>query len=179
MSRWQLPILTLDSHRKQRNVVGIVYMHDITENRTSKRIVDSYNWLMKTCGSDAKRNLAIVTTMWDVASGTDCAGRFEGREKDLRDGEPCFKNALSNGASLQRHNNTRGSALAILRLVTQNASQDHEDRQSINTESTCVDTRHSHSTQGGLGGQHSSGCFSLLRRHKHREKSKGGTGERY
>ena len=158
----------------------MVYMHDISENRISKRIVESYKWLMDVCGNDAKRNIVIVTNMWNAASGTNCAGRFDARERELRYGEPCYKTALANGALLQRHNNTRESALAILRLVLDHAYQDDEDLQSINSEKTCVDTRYDHwqSAQRGLDGRHSGGCFGLLRRHKHHEKSIGGSGEK-
>ena len=75
----------------------MVYMHDISENRISKRIVESYKWLMDACGNDAKRNIVIVTNMWNAASGTDCAGRFDARER----GAP-VRGALLQNCSCQR-----------------------------------------------------------------------------
>ena len=157
-------------------------MHDISQNRASKPTVDSYKWLQETCGRSAMRNLVIVTTMWDCASGTDHHGYYEGRERELQYGEPCYKTAFCSGASLRRHNDTQESALAILRLVAskppmklqcQVTLNDGEEWQSINTESTRVDRRYDQKAQT-LEGRHGGGCFGLLRRHKHHGKSKGG-----
>lgn len=173
--------------RQRRNIVGIVYMHDISQNRANGPVAESYKWLLKTCGDDAMRNVVIVTNMWQTLSGTSRAGYGEGRERELRLGDPCYKTAIDNGASLQRHDNTRESALAILRSVATKSSitlrcqmPASGDASSINSESTYVGTLpYGEKTPAcPPQGRHSSGCFSLLRRHKPHGQSKRSSGEK-
>ncbi|EPT06008.1 hypothetical protein FOMPIDRAFT_1039285 [Fomitopsis schrenkii] len=172
---------------QRRNIVGIVYMHDISQNRANGPVAESYKWLLKTCGDDAMRNVVIVTNMWQTLSGTSRAGYGEGRERELRLGDPCYKTAIDNGASLQRHDNTRESALAILRSVATKSSitlrcqmPASGDASSINSESTYVGTLpYGEKTPAcPPQGRHSSGCFSLLRRHKPHGQSKRSSGEK-
>ena len=109
----------LHRHREQRSIAGIIYMHDISQRRINKSVLDSFEWLLAVCGLRAMQNVVIVTTMWDSAN-TNSAGRhseLEGREMELQKSDCCYREAFSSGASLRRHNNTSECALAILQLV--------------------------------------------------------------
>ncbi|KZT68966.1 hypothetical protein DAEQUDRAFT_727138 [Daedalea quercina L-15889] len=166
-------------YKEQRTILGIVYMHDISQIRIGKPVAESYKWLLETCGYTAMRNVVIVTNMW-IPEDPARIAVGQGRERELRYGDPCYMAAFDNGALLLQHNNTTQSALAILRQVvrkepvvlrcqrTSNYLRDEQDRQSIaNTESTCVNSVYSEKPQTQRsGGYCPGGCFPLLRRHR-------------
>lgn len=149
-------------------------MHDISQNRASRPVVESYKWLLEACGHDVMRNLVIVTNMW-----SNNAGYYEGRERELQWGEPCYKTAIGSGASLRRHDNTQESALAILHSVARNSPiilrcQMPASMLSFNSGSTCVGT-----VNGVKEGEKPvGGCFNLLWRHKTHRQSKRVFGEK-
>ncbi|KAH9934765.1 uncharacterized protein B0H18DRAFT_1181273 [Fomitopsis serialis] len=104
-------------YKGQHEIVGIVYMHDISQNRVGKSVVESFEWLFEKCGKAAMRNVVIATNMWWTADDPGRIAEGGGRERELRWGNPCYKPALDQGASLVQHNNTAESALRILRQL--------------------------------------------------------------
>lgn len=68
------------------------------------------------CGEKALANVAIVTTRWDKEQ-TDIAAA---REEELKDDSKFLKPALEKHARLFRHDNTRDSAIRIIRSVLTN-----------------------------------------------------------
>lgn len=161
-------------YKEQHEIIGIVYMHDISQNRTSKSVVESFGWLFEICGKAAMRNVVIATNMWWTQDDPGRIAEGRRRERELRYGYPCYKPALDNGASLVQHNNTAESALDILRqlmgkgtIVLQcqgpTAYRDEQRRQSVSTERTYVNSVYSEKVRKETG---CGGCFSLLRRNR-------------
>ncbi|KAG6330171.1 hypothetical protein ID866_8919 [Astraeus odoratus] len=99
---------------KTPQLVGLVYLHRISDNRvgaTSRRIVDM---LRKLCGMDSLKNVVIVTTMWDEVTQEE----GEQREIELQSETDFFKTLLDQGATMRRHTKEdRQSALNILNYV--------------------------------------------------------------
>ena len=65
------------------------------------------------CGTDAYRNVLLVTNMWARINEDTLA-----REKELREKDIFFKPILDNGALMLRHMNDEGSAHRIIRQLT-------------------------------------------------------------
>ncbi|KAH9842791.1 uncharacterized protein C8Q71DRAFT_221249 [Rhodofomes roseus] len=150
-------------------------MHDITQNRSSAALGESYKALLEICGEDAMKNVVIATNMWTMHDPNRMA-REKGRERELRYGDPCYKNAFDRGASLARHDNTAESSSVILQqllrkepvvLQCQIPGDRHrgEHKQSVYTasESTHVDSVYSAKDQPE---PRCGGCLSLPIRRK-------------
>ncbi|KAG8795722.1 hypothetical protein FRC12_010566 [Ceratobasidium sp. 428] len=101
-------------HKHNISIVGLFYFHPITHNRLQGSDTRNYHIFREMCGSEAIRNVVIVTTMWSKPP----TQRELNREKQLRDSELAFRDILHVGAQITRHSEeTRESALNVLRLV--------------------------------------------------------------
>jgi hypothetical protein len=89
---------------------GVIYMHRITDRRVGGMSRRNFSMLRRLCGDDTLKNVAIVTNMWDVESEE----RGIDRERELMTDDLFFKPVLEKGAQMLRHNNTLGSAEAIV-----------------------------------------------------------------
>ncbi|KAK7033302.1 hypothetical protein R3P38DRAFT_3504057 [Favolaschia claudopus] len=108
--------LTQIAYTKGKKLAGVIYMHRITDIRTSGLCMRNLKMFRQLCGEQALRNVVIVTTMWgDVAREVG-----EAREKQLASDEHFFKPFLDKGARMLRHNNGLTSAHAILYHLTRN-----------------------------------------------------------
>lgn len=68
------------------------------------------------CGTEALKNVAVVTNMWDAVDPV-----IGGQQEQLLLEEPdCFKPFVDGKACVMRHNNTYDSAIAIVRRLVAN-----------------------------------------------------------
>ncbi|KAG7425602.1 hypothetical protein Forpi1262_v013401 [Fusarium oxysporum f. sp. raphani] len=78
---------------------GILYLHRITDRRMGGSAKKNLMMFRKLCGKDSLMNVILVTTMW----------------------EDDFWGALvEEGAQINRQNNTRSSAMSLLRTIAKN-----------------------------------------------------------
>ncbi|CCL99127.1 uncharacterized protein FIBRA_01141 [Fibroporia radiculosa] len=97
-------------YKENKDLVGIVYMHRISDNRintTTTRCFDSFHQI---CGEEAMYNVAVVTNMWELVEKS----RAEQRVQDLIR-TSYYGKATEHGAQLLHHDNTSESAKHILR----------------------------------------------------------------
>ena len=95
----------------------MIYLHRISDNRVNGALQKAFGLFTKLCGQDALRNVVIVTNMWSEISTQE---RGNDRQRQLETDDQFFKRALDLGATITRHDNTRESALRIVRRVLDN-----------------------------------------------------------
>ncbi|KAF4437994.1 hypothetical protein FACUT_5260 [Fusarium acutatum] len=95
---------------------GILYLHRITDRRMGGSAQKNLMMFRKLCGKDSLKNVILVTTMWE---GEDAA-TGEKREQELIATDGFWGTLVEEGAQVNRHNNTRSSAMSLLRTVAKN-----------------------------------------------------------
>ena len=91
-------------------LTGFIYIHRISDTRvggTSKR---NLRMFQKLCGQDSFKNIIIVTTMWDRVTQE----QGQQREQELKLSDELFKPLIDGGATMARHDGTRGSASIVI-----------------------------------------------------------------
>lgn len=68
------------------------------------------------CGTEALKNVAVVTSMWDVVD----RAKGEQQERLLVETPDCFKPLVDSKACVMRHDNTHESAITIIRRLIGN-----------------------------------------------------------
>ena len=104
----------LNSYEEGKTLVGIIYLHRISDNRFGGITGRNFNVFRKLCGESTLKNVILVTHMWEE----DPQDINEAREEELS--SKFFKPALDKGAQMARHHNTTESARDILRKVVGN-----------------------------------------------------------
>jgi hypothetical protein len=105
-----------DSYSNKVKLNGILYMHRITDPRMQGSAMMNLVMFKKLCGHDALKNVTLVTTMWDKVDPDDGARR----ENQLRTTAEYWGSMLTQGSRMDRHHNTRDSAMRLLeRFVRQ------------------------------------------------------------
>ncbi|KAI0950845.1 hypothetical protein AcW1_008042 [Taiwanofungus camphoratus] len=102
-----------------RKLSGIIYMHRISDNRIGGIAKENFRLFEKICGTDAMKNVLIVTTMWEDVTleiGTS-------REKELASKSTFFKDAIDAGARMTRNYNTAVSAKTVMQNIINNLPQ--------------------------------------------------------
>lgn len=99
---------------------GILYLHRITDNRMTGAGLRNLTMFKKLCGEDFYPRVFLVTTMWDKVSKEEA----KRREKELRQNSDFWETMIQGGANLERHWNTRDSAMDILREAIRNRKVD-------------------------------------------------------
>jgi chromosome segregation ATPase len=94
-------------------------MHRISDFRMGGISRRNFSMFRKLCGDDSLENVVIVTNMWGEVSPAQGAAR----EHELATDDILFKPVLERGAQMLRHDNTLGSAQAILRHLVDNRPQ--------------------------------------------------------
>ena len=92
---------------------GILYFHRISDLKMGGTQTRNFRMFRTLCGDVALRNVVIVTNMWSRVEPE--VG--EAREVELRTEDIFFKPALVRGTNMARHENTKLSAEAIIRLL--------------------------------------------------------------
>ncbi|XXG98512.1 hypothetical protein Hte_004836 [Hypoxylon texense] len=94
---------------------GIIYLHRITDTRVQGTAKKNLFMFKKLCGPSAMKNVLLVTTMWENVQQAD----GERREIDLVNTPDFWGFMLAEGARIQRHKNTRESAMGLLKNFVQ------------------------------------------------------------
>ena len=100
-------------------LAGIVYLHEISQDRITGTARKNLTLFKKLCGEGAVNYVVLATTKWNRL-GSKTIGRQ--REIELRD--IFWKNMLLNGSSMSRFDDTRESAQKIVRDILINRSTD-------------------------------------------------------
>ena len=91
---------------------GIVYTHQISENRMTEQADRNMAKFVEPCGDKWAQSIALVTTMWDKAKNfRDTEAQWQAREEKLGN---YWKVMIDNGASLDRFHNTPESVWPII-----------------------------------------------------------------
>lgn len=109
----------LSRYEAGRKLSGIIYMHRISDNRIGGIAKENFRLFEKICGTDAMKNVLIVTTMWEDVTleiGTS-------REKELASKSTFFKDAIDAGARMTRNYNTAVSAKTVMQNIINNLPQ--------------------------------------------------------
>lgn len=101
---------------QKKNLSGLLYLRRITDNRMQHSAHTNVRVLKKLCGQDHYGRVALVTTHWDAVP----LQQGEARENELRTKENYWGEMIKLGATVNRHNDTPESALAILRQFVRN-----------------------------------------------------------
>ncbi|KAF9820221.1 hypothetical protein IEO21_01654 [Rhodonia placenta] len=139
-------------HKQETDLVGIIYMHRIVDNRVGTASVDGFRAFKELCGDAAMPNAAIVTTMWDRVQ----AGVGEARERELRTADHGFRSAIDSQAKLLRHDNTAESARKILRELLKNSPKPLRCQVDFDAGSVKLPPAHA---PKDFGDGHASGCL--------------------
>lgn len=91
-------------------------MHRISDFRMGGISRRNFSMFRKLCGDETLRNVVIVTNMWSEVTPEKGAAR----ELELRSDDILFKSVIDKGALMVRHDNSIGSAQAILRHLVDN-----------------------------------------------------------
>lgn len=99
------------SHRAGIRFTGVIYMQRISDVKVSGSTRQSFRMFQELCGEETCPNVLLVTGMWDTVT----AEVGNSRDRELATKDIFFKPVLEKGARMMRHNNTRESALEIIR----------------------------------------------------------------
>ncbi|KDN34462.1 hypothetical protein RSAG8_12439, partial [Rhizoctonia solani AG-8 WAC10335] len=103
----------IKAYESKYKIVGLLYVHKISDTRVGGASFRHMNMFKALCGSDAFKNVVYVTNMWSKPPTEDEVLR----EDELRHSDEFFGKPLANGAQMARHNNTPESALDIIRKI--------------------------------------------------------------
>lgn len=98
-------------------LIGIIYLHPITDNRMHGAAAKSLKILRGLCGEAAYKFIMLVTTMWEDDRGLDRV--LEDRDFDLQRKRDWWGKMIEKGSMHRRHRNSRDSAEnAITEMLT-------------------------------------------------------------
>ncbi|THV00998.1 P-loop containing nucleoside triphosphate hydrolase protein [Dendrothele bispora CBS 962.96] len=99
------------TYEQGKKLAGVLYLHRISDIRMGGVSTRNFKMFRQLCGSDALKNVVLVTNMW----GEIGAEVGEAREFELKTEDKFWKPVLDKGAQIYRHDNTLQSAQAIVR----------------------------------------------------------------
>ncbi|KAF8064973.1 P-loop containing nucleoside triphosphate hydrolase protein [Lyophyllum atratum] len=99
------------SYDAKMKLAGVIYLHDITQDRIGGTARKNLDMLNKLCGIEATKNVILATTKWSKV--TQEVG--EQREKELKTEH--WKYMLSLGSSIKRFDGTQRSARRLVNSV--------------------------------------------------------------
>ncbi|ENH67312.1 hypothetical protein FOC1_g10007087 [Fusarium oxysporum f. sp. cubense race 1] len=96
--------------------IALCLTKTITDRRMGGSAKKNLMMFQKLCGKDSLMNVILVTTMWE--DGYEAIG--ERREQELIANGGFWGTLVEEGAQINRHNNTRSSAMSLLRTIAKN-----------------------------------------------------------
>ncbi|THV00999.1 hypothetical protein K435DRAFT_836974 [Dendrothele bispora CBS 962.96] len=99
------------TYEQGKKLAGVLYLHRISDVRMGGVSTRNFKMFRQLCGSDALKNVVLVTNMW----GEIGAEVGEAREFELKTEDKFWKPVLDKGAQIYRHDSTLQSAQAIVR----------------------------------------------------------------
>jgi hypothetical protein len=106
----------MSRYKNAKKLAGVIYVHRISDFRMGGISTRNFRMFRQLCGDTTLKNVVIVTNMWGEVEKQI----GDARESELAGKDKFFKPALDKGAVMLRHENTRDSALNILRQIIQN-----------------------------------------------------------
>ncbi|KAF3921643.1 hypothetical protein AA313_de0208678 [Arthrobotrys entomopaga] len=105
-----------DSHRDNRLLSGIVYLHPIKTPRMTGSAMRTLDTIRKMCGEKFYQNLALCTTFWDEIE------RSQGflREKELMENPGFWKEMVDRGSNCHRLDGRKVACVEVLRTILNN-----------------------------------------------------------
>ncbi|KAM5352745.1 hypothetical protein ACJ41O_005467 [Fusarium nematophilum] len=98
------------TYQEKIQLRGLLYLHRISDNRMGGCARKNLFMFKRLCGRDGMKNIRFVTTFWEQAELKE----GERREQTLRDTKDFWGGCMSEGAQVNRHHNSKESALSIL-----------------------------------------------------------------
>ncbi|KAK5659405.1 hypothetical protein OQA88_606 [Cercophora sp. LCS_1] len=105
----------LDRLRQEgRHLLGVLFLHRITDMRLTNSAIKNVTVLQKICGSDNYDRVFLATTMWDVVSfSKEASNSAQARQEEL---EEYWAELFGGRSAMQPHLfNTRDSAWEIVK----------------------------------------------------------------
>lgn len=99
------------SYQEQIRLKGILFLHRISDPRTGGSARKNLFMFKELCGTEAPKNVLLLTTMWekiDPAEG-------ERRQKILEDTQDFWGFMIQHGSKIFSHRNHRDSAVSVLK----------------------------------------------------------------
>lgn len=112
-------IATFIMDRNLPPIIGVVYMHRITDRRVTGSSRLNLDMLRAMCGPEYPPSLVLVTTMWDTLAEENLGG-MRSREKELNNSSIFWGDLITEGATYAEYKGTRESAQEIVDLVLSN-----------------------------------------------------------
>lgn len=112
-------IATFILDRNLPPVVGVIYMHRITDRRVTGSSRLNLDMLRAMCGPHYAPSIVLVTTMWDTISAEDLVG-MRNREKELNNSSIFWGDLITAGATSMEYKGTRKWAQEIIDQVLAN-----------------------------------------------------------
>ncbi|KAJ4264293.1 hypothetical protein NW762_005489 [Fusarium torreyae] len=121
---------------------GILYLHRITDRRIGGSAKRNLFMFRKLCGKDGLNNVLLVTTMWE----DEQPEKGHSREAELIATNGFWGALVEEGAEVKRHDNTRASAMTLLKVVAK------KNRVAISIQKEMVSERKNlNETEAGMG----------------------------
>lgn len=102
--------------RRYPPLVGIIYMHRITDKKLTGASRMNLDMLQALCGEHYFQNVLLVTSMWDTIPASRPLIEYESREAELVSAE-FWGNLIDKGATIMRYNEERGSGIDIVDVL--------------------------------------------------------------
>lgn len=117
-------------------LAGILWLHPITSRRIKHGGLRTLEMFRKLCGSDAMKNVLLVTTFWDEAALN--AESAKEREEELLSVPQYWGEMAQHGSQLTQFRNTQESALQILSGI---AGKDVKSREALQIQVELVERK--------------------------------------
>jgi hypothetical protein len=103
--------MLVTAHQRNIKLTGIIYMHRIADARYTPPAQRYLSAFQKLLGMQAMSQVTLVTTCWDLESREQARIRAEALANNF------WRPMIREGSTMVSHNNTRASALSIVRSL--------------------------------------------------------------
>ncbi|OCL07323.1 P-loop containing nucleoside triphosphate hydrolase protein, partial [Glonium stellatum] len=101
-------------HIRGIGIIGLVYLHRITDQRVGGSSLRSMQIFQSLCGIQCFPNVVLVTTMWDLLEQGDALRTGQSREKILKEKDEFWGQMVKGKAAVMHHDGRLESAETIL-----------------------------------------------------------------
>ncbi len=110
------------TYKKNIKLSGIIYLHDITNNKMGHAATANLAMFQALCGDDPLKNVILATTRWGDLQ-QDARDRAVDFEDELTTEEKFWGGMVEKGSRVLRFQNSRESAFEILRPLIKRARE--------------------------------------------------------
>ena len=104
-------------HIEDVGIIGLIYLHRITDQRVGGSSLRSMQIFQSLCGIQCFPNIVLVTTMWDILEQNDAVDTGLSREEILKEKDEFWGEMVKGEAEVTRHDGQLKSAEAILAKI--------------------------------------------------------------